>query len=440
MEEDDMRRRLSIVVVSLVGLATVYLFGNQWAILTARQNGATSGPRFAAVPGEKGGQDIFGPYEVVADWPKDLSTIPGHEAWTFGAGQSVFAESPDRIFVLERGELPKIQPPRTRKLADLGPSIAFPIGRLPWRDATTASPPGNGGTGQLAEEGIQAWERAGNKMGVDARWEHCILVFDGAGKLIEDWRQWDSMLQRPHFVAISPYDPEKRVWIIDDHKHVIHQFTHDGKTKLKTIGTYGEPGADDKHFNRPTYLDWLPDGTIFVADGYNGTRVVKLDKDGKFLTAWGEKGTAPNEKRPGYFNNVHGMAVDPQTRRVFVNDRGNHRVQIFDERGKYLNEWTFGPPPSDVHMFIIDSNRFLWAADRGTNKILKYDLDGNFLYSWGTWGDFHGGMWGVHGMSVDQAGNFYVAEVDNGGAQKYRPRPGANPAFLIGKAKGAASR
>ena len=65
-----MRRRLSIVVVSLVGLATVYLFGNQWATLTAQQNGARSGPGFAAVPGEKGGQDIFGPYEVVADWPK----------------------------------------------------------------------------------------------------------------------------------------------------------------------------------------------------------------------------------------------------------------------------------------------------------------------------------------------------------------------------------
>src|SRR5206468_4578051 len=220
-------------------LAALILVGHRWvsAQQPPRSQGAPdSAMRVAAVPGEKGGQDTFGAYDV-ADWPKDLSTIPGHEGWTFGAGQSVFAESPDRIFVLQRGELPKIAAPRTRKLADLGPSIAFPIGRLPWRDATTASPPGNGGTGQLAEEGIQAWERAGNKMGVDARWEHCILVFDGAGKLIEDWRQWDSMLQRPHFVAISPYDPEKRVWIIDDHKHVIHQFTHDWKTKLKTIGT-----------------------------------------------------------------------------------------------------------------------------------------------------------------------------------------------------------
>ena len=79
-------------------------------------------------------------------------------------------------------------------------------------------------------------------------------------------------------------------------------------------------GADATHFNRPTYIGWLPDGT-FSSDGYIGTRVAKFDKNGKFVMEWGKKGTPPNEKRPGYFNNVHGVAVDPQTRRVFVNDR-----------------------------------------------------------------------------------------------------------------------
>ena len=255
-------------------------------------------PRFAAVPGEKGGQDIFGAYDVVADWPKDLSTIKGHEGWTFGAGQSVFAESPNRIFVLQRGELPNLGRPKGMRLTELGPGIVFPIGRLPWRDATTASPPGNGGTGQPAEGGMQAWEKAGNKFGVDARWEHCIMIFDGQGNLIDSWNQCDSILQRPHFVAISPYDPQKHVWIVDDHKHVIYKFTNDGKTKVMTIGTYGEPGADDKHFNRPTFMDWFPDGSFVVADGYNGTRVVKFDKDGKYLTAWGQRGEAANELGP----------------------------------------------------------------------------------------------------------------------------------------------
>jgi len=82
-------------------------------------------------------------------------------------------------------------------------------------------------------------------------------------------------------------------------------------------------------------------------------------------------------------------------------------------------------------MFIITPDRYLWAADRSTNKILKYDLEGNFLYSFGTYGDFPGGMRGVHGLAVDEDGNLYIAEVDNGGFQKFTPRLGANSDFLI---------
>ena len=421
-----MRKGISIIAAVLAGMALATLLDvNPWASAQQRQE-----PRFASIPTERGGQDIFGAYEPVVGWPKNLTTLPGHEGWTFGAGQSVFAESPNRVFVLQRGELPNVPRPMN---ARLGPSITFPIGRLPWRDATSASLPGNGGTGQIAEEGIQAWEKAGNTMGVDARWEHCILIVDGQGNLIDSWTQWDKMLQRPHFVAVSPYDPQKHVWILDDHKHAIFKMTPDGKQIVQTIGTYGVPGNDDTHFNRPTFMDWFPDGSFVVADGYNGTRVVKFDKDGKYVTAWGQKGENGKDTRPGYFNNVHGISIDPKTRRVFVNDRGNHRAQVFDEHGTFLDQWSFGPNPSDVHLFHIFTDGYLWAADRGTSKMLKYDLNGNFMYSWGTWGDFPGGFWGVHGFSVDQEGNVYTAAVDSGGAQKFRPRKGANPSMMIGK-------
>jgi hypothetical protein len=421
-----MRKGLWIVAAALAGMAVATLFDfNQW--VSAQQRPAA--PRFAAVPTEKGGQDIFGAYEVVPDWPKDISKAPGNEGWTFGAGQSVFAENPNRVFVLQRGMLPAMERPKVQRIA---PSIVFPIGRLPWRDATVASPPGNGGTGALAEAGIEAWLKAGNKWDVDGKWANTIMIFDGQGNLVESWKQWDKMLQRPHYVAISPYDAEKHVWILDDHKHAIFKMTHDGKQILQTIGTYGEPGADEKHFNRPTFMDWFPDGSFVVADGYNGTRVVKFDKNGKYLTSWGQKGSNGSDTRSGYFNNVHGVAVDPKTRRVFVNDRGNHRAQVFDENGKFLDQWSFGPEPSDVHLFEIYDG-YLWAFDRGTSKMLKYDLAGNFMYSWGTWGDFPGGFWGVHGFSLDQEGNFYTAAVDSGGAQKFRPRKGANPNLLMGK-------
>ena len=377
-------------------------------------------PSFAAVPSEKGGQDVFGAYEVAKDWPKPLSALPGNEKWTWGSGEGVFAESPNRVYILQRGELPNIQRPKEIDLPQLGPSLSFPIGRLPWRDATVASPPAQ----------LDGPNRG--KEDVDWRWENCLVIVDAEGNIVERWTQWDSMLRRPHSVYVNPYDPDKYVWLVDDYRQAIFKFTHDGKKLVLTLGEPNVHGNDDKHFYRPTYLAWLPDSTMFVADGYANTRVVKFDKDGKYVTAWGEKGTPPNETRPGYFNSVHGIAVDPQTRRVYVNDRSNHRIQAFDENGKFLDQWRTGDPPSDVHLIYMSADRHLWAADRGTSKLVKYDLDGHFLYSWGTWGDFPGGMWGVHGLHVDQDGNLYVAEVDSGRAQKFVPRKGANPAFLVG--------
>jgi hypothetical protein len=422
-----MRRYLLLLAVVAVIFAAGFLAGTKLSHVQAKDQPGTG---FAASPGEMGVQDVFGGYEVVKGWPRNISTLPGNENWTWGAGQSVYAESPNRVFLLFRGELPNIKRPETKLLTDFGPSLQFPIGRLPWRDATVAALPGAGGSGQDPDDGPKLWK---GTLGVDAKWEHCLTVVDANGNIVEQWTQWDKIFKRPHYVTINPYDPEKHVWVVDDHMHAIYKFSHDGKTLVQTIGTPTVKGADGTHFNRPTFIAWLPDSTMFVADGYNGTRVAKFDKNGKFLLDWGQKGTPPNDKRPGYMNNVHGLAVDPQTRRVYVNDRANHRIQVFDENGKYLSDFTMGSDPSDIHLIYIGADRTLWAFDRGTSKMLKYDLDGHFLYSFGTWGDFPGGFWGVHGFSVDQEGNFYVAEVDNGRVQKYAPRRSVNEAFLVSK-------
>jgi DNA-binding beta-propeller fold protein YncE len=273
-------------------------------------------------------------------------------------------------------------------------------------------------------------------MGVDARWEHNIVVLDGQGNILPDtqnFMKWDAMMQRPHSIIISPYDAEKAVWFIDDHKHVVHKYSNDGKTELLTIGTWGVPGADATHLNRPTFIDFFPNGDLVIADGYNGTRVAKFDKNGKFIKDWGMKGNNMNDTRPNYFNNVHGIGVDPKTLNVYVNDRGNHRAQMFDKDGNFKYQFKFGDNPSDIHLLHVSSDGYIWAADRGTSKMLKYDMEGHFLYSWGTWGDFKGGFWGVHDFSVDNEGNFYTAEVDKGGPQKFMPRKGANPAYLYAK-------
>ena len=430
-----MNRTVTIVFALSVGAAIGVTGGSRFLNLAAEaQTAATTS--FSAVPGAIGEQDISGPYEVQQGWPKDLSTLPGHEKWTYGGARGIFAESPNRVFLLGGGELPKMARPQNKFLTDVGPNVQFPIAGLPWRNANSASPPGAGGSRQDAAKGMEMWRGSAppyRELGVDARWHHSITVVDAQGNITEDWTQWDNMFKRPHAVYISPYDAQKRVWIVDDHTHAIYIFSNDGKQLLQTIGTPNVPGADGTHFNRPTFMAWLPDGTFYVADGYNGTRVAKFDASGKFLLDFGMAGEPEKETRPGYMNNVHGVAVDVATRRVFVNDRDNHRIQIFDENGKYLSEWKIAVKPSSLHFVVIGADRTLAAFDRNTHKMLKYDLDGHLLYAWGTVGDFPGTLWGVHGMATDQEGNLYVAEVDAGRFQKVRPRPGANPATLIGK-------
>ena len=149
-----MRKSLITVVAMLAMLAVGVVIGSH--LLTV--HGQSMPWSMAAVPGQKGGQDIFGGYDVVPNWPKPISGLPGNEKWTWGAGQGMFAESSNRVFLLERGELPNIPRPQTKKLDDMGPSLTFPIGRLPWRDATSASLPANGGSGQLPEDGQTAFK------------------------------------------------------------------------------------------------------------------------------------------------------------------------------------------------------------------------------------------------------------------------------------------
>ena len=145
-----------ILLLSKNGGIDASLGYNRTAVLTAavlvgdtaveRSVAAQSsrGGSLTAVPGAVGFLDPTGPYEVVAGWPKDLSTTPGNERWTFGAGQGVFAESPDRVYYIQRGSLPII-PPQGRRggtpAPQMAPNLSFPVANL-WRNATNASPPG----------------------------------------------------------------------------------------------------------------------------------------------------------------------------------------------------------------------------------------------------------------------------------------------------------
>jgi DNA-binding beta-propeller fold protein YncE len=423
------RRFLIALVVSSAAL--VYMAASRQPSLEA-QNRAGG---FAAVPAAVGALDPTGPYDVAANWPKDISTVPGNEKWTWGAGQGVFAESPDRVLYIQRGQLP-VLPQQTGRgargtaLPQVGPNLTFPVMGL-WRNATQASPPGalevNGKVGDDSDRG---------QNGVDFLWENCIVVINRNGDIVETWKQWDKMLRRPHSVYISPYDPQKHVWIVDDYRHAIFKFTNDGKTLVQTIGEPNVHASDQTHFYRPTFMAFQPDGSFYVADGYANTRVVKIDRNGKFVTTWGERGEQGKETRPAYFNNVHGVTVDPATRQVYVNDRGNDRIQVFDENGKFIRMFSVGAgatPNPDLHFVHIDADRRLWVFDQVAQRLAQLDLEGRLIYSWGGLGSYPGALWGVHGISVDQEQNLYLAAVGRGGVQKFRPRQGANPAYLVGK-------
>ena len=111
-------------------------------------------------------------------------------------------------------------------------------------------------------------------------------------------------------------------------------------------------------------------------------------------------------------------------------DRGHRRIQVFDENGKFLDMFSTGIR-SQPYAHLITKDQELWQSDGGTNRIVKYDLNGKYLYGWGGPGGQPGQFQGPQSITTDQEGNLYLAEVFNGRAQKFRPKPGADPAKVV---------
>ena len=344
---------------------------------------------FAQMGQQKGGGDVTGPYELVTGWPQNWCGA----GFQIGSTAGIWAETPDRVYVFARGCLPALQQP------------GDPV---PTRNAS-------------------GYDLSQKDPARHPRWDHVFNIVDRNGRLVQSWEQHNKLFVRPHRVLVSPYDPERHVWLVDDGAQAVFKFTRDGKL-VQTIGTPGVQGNDETHFARPTDIAWLPDGTFFVSDGYINTRVVKFDRNGKYLTSWGQRGNPPNETRPSYMNTVHAIVIDKQ-RRLYVSDRANHRIQIFDENGKFLDVWPNVPLP---YSFMMTDDQHLISASGQTQKFTKYDLTGRLLSSWGTFGTIPGGFWGVHQFHVDSENNLYTADVHVGRPQKFRPRAGVDRALLFG--------
>jgi hypothetical protein len=364
-----------------------------------------------------------GPYRVVENWPKPLpDTRHSHDGWTWGSFGGVYAESPDRIWIAMRGELP------------------LPPGAAPWTPYAALEPPRTA-TGNT--DGLGTTCEPVERRGWERRWEHSIIVVDGEGNLVDEWPHLDAMFSEqpcgrgPHQIKISPYDPEKHVWIIDDQLHMIYRFTQDGEL-VHSKGELGRRGRGPNTFDRPTDIAWLPDGTYFITDGYGGTRVAKYDANDEFVMDWGQAPADPQNPGPNEFNTPHSIAISAD-RRLFVVDRGHQRMQVFDENGTFLDLWPLRSPhwPASQGTLVvnhfIDENGFIWAGDGVTTRMLKFDLDGNFLYSWGAPGAPAGRLGCSHGITTDQLGNLYLADCFAGRVQKFEPIPGADPEKIAGQ-------
>ena len=419
-----MRRSVSLIAAAAVGMAVATVFDfSQW--VSAQQRPAS---RFAAVPGEKGGQDIFGAYEVVPGWPKDLSKMPGNEGWTFGAGQSVFAESPNGCSCSSAAMLPAMERPMVQedraehRLPDRPAAVARCDRGEPARQRRHRW--------QLAEAGIEVWLKAGNQwastaVGALPSWYSTLRATS-----LESWMQWDKMLQRPHFIAISPYDAQKHVWLIDDHKHVIFKMTQRRQADR----------ADDRHLWRarrrrqalqpPDLHGLVPRRQLRRRRRLQRHARRQVRQGRQVRHGVGREGQQPATTRgPASSTTCTASPIDPKTRRIFVNDRGNHRVAGLRRERQVPGSVELGdriPPTSTCS--TSSATAISGPSIAAPARCSSTTSTATSMYSWGTWGDFPGGMWGVHGFSVDSDGNVYTASVDAGGAQKLRPRKGANPA------------
>ncbi len=180
---------------------------------------------------------------------------------------------------------------------------------------------------------------------------------------------------------MNPYDPDRNIWIVDDWASQVFKFTNDGSKLVMTLGEREVIGDGPDHFGRPTDMAFFPDGTFLVSDGYVNARVVKFSAEGECLMEWGRSGTGPDE-----FNLVHSVKLDAD-RRVYVADRRNGRIQIFDEFGTLLDMWEGMAQPSHL---LVTQDQTVWMSDPTLNRLLQYNLSGMLLTYWGTAGSFPG--------------------------------------------------
>ena len=247
------------------------------------------------------------------------------------------------------------------------------------------------------------------------RGEHPMMVFDRDGNFLRSWGE--GQYPRAHGLHI---DADDTLYLTDDGGHVVRKCTTAGKVLLE-LGTPGRPAPymSGQPFHRCTHTALSPQGEIYVSDGYGNAKVHKYSPDGKLLMSWGEPGTDP-----GQFNIVHNIVTDAEGW-VYVADRENHRVQVFDGNGKYEAQWNNLHRPCGLYCHRGPQSEFIIGELGSGMKVNRthpnigprvsiVDQHGALIARLGGMdgpGTEVGKFIAPHGIALDSRGDIYVGEV-----------------------------
>ncbi|MEJ8844315.1 peptidyl-alpha-hydroxyglycine alpha-amidating lyase family protein [Lacibacter sp. H375] len=240
--------------------------------------------------------------------------------------------------------------------------------------------------------------------------KNTILELDAeTGTIINEWGANQFIM--PHGLTVDKND---NVWVTDVGLHQILKFSHNGQLLMK-LGIAKTPGNDSSHFNLPTDVIVANDGSFYVSDGYGNSRVVKFSADGKYLLQWGTKGSDEGE-----FDIPHGITLD-KNEHVYVADRQNNRIQVFDKNGKFLRVLKNKDSVPQLPSVTIDSAQHLYAIDfdytittdigNKGSKVFQYDTAGNVVFQFGSTGENKRTASWYHDIAVDKNGNIYVGDI-----------------------------
>ena len=257
-----------------------------------------------------------------------------------------------------------------------------------------------------------AFDARGHLLVLTRGGQQAFFEFDPNGAYV---RSFGDPFTRSHGLEI---DREGNIWATDVGAHTVMKFNPAGQV-LMTLGTKGEAGewneaAGSRKLNQPNHIAVAANGDVFIAQGHTpgargDARILKFDRTGKFLTSWGGKG-----KEPGQFDVAHGIAIDAKGL-VWVMDRENQRIEVFDQGGKYVREMKYAGLPCSIDI----GKQYIYMANGFAGQVVRMDLSGKVLAALGKPGKGPGEFGEAHFLAVSPKDEIYVADSVNGALVKF---------------------